>query len=316
MQLLTIVIPVFNQASYLAETIHSVLAQQPTAPECIVVDDGSTDGSGDVARSFGDRIVFVSQANAGQSAALNAGWAKSSARFVGYLGADDLLDPTATPRLLQIAKAQTKNVIVFPGFRDIDSAGAVIRQCHPKPASIVNMAHGFRCDIGPGAIFSRAVLDEVGGWDERFSQMPDFEFWMRAARVSDVVFLPEVLASWRVHPGSQTRAVSSVVKADEPCLLATLVRKNPERYLDGIDINRLEAAGNILSACLHIRSGRFGLGWQRWRDAFNAAPGVAVQAASLRRLARTSIDGIALSQALERFPTCLNRKGIPSGRDF
>ncbi len=297
MHLLTIVVPVFNQASYLAETIHSVLAQQPTAPECIVVDDGSTDGSGDVARSFGDRIVFVSQTNAGQSAALNAGWAKSSARFVGYLGADDLLDPTATTRLLQIAKAQTKNVIVFPGFRDINSVGDVIRQRHPKPASIANMAHDFRCDIGPGAIFSRTVLDEVGGWDERFSQIPDFEFWMRAARVSDVVCLPEVLASWRVHAGSQTRAVSSVVKADEPYLLATLVRNNPERYLGGININRLDAAGNILSACLHIRSGRFGLGWQRWRDAFGTAPDVALRPASLRRLARNVISGIARPRA-------------------
>lgn len=297
MHLLSIVIPVFNQALYLADTIRSVLDQEPTAPECIVVDDGSTDGSVDVARSFGDRITFVGQANAGQSAALNVGWAKSRSRFVGYLGADDLLDSTATAQLLKIAQVQPGNIMVFPGFRDIDNAGAIIRSAHPKPASMADMARAFRCDIGPGAIFSRAILDEVGGWDVRFSQIPDFEFWLRAARTANVVFLPEVLASWRIHPGSQTHAKSSVVKADEPALLAALVRDNPERYLGGIDIKHFAAAGNILSACRHTHSGRFGIGCQRWREAFGTAPGVALQPASLRRLARNVISGIARPKA-------------------
>lgn len=85
----------FNYGRYVGGAIESALAQTYRDCKVVVVDDGSTDDSWEVIRSFGKRIVALRQANAGQGAAYNAGWRHNDAEFVLFLDADDLLDPQA-----------------------------------------------------------------------------------------------------------------------------------------------------------------------------------------------------------------------------
>lgn len=86
---ISVVIPAFNAESYLGRAINSVLAQQQPPEEIIVVDDGSTDGTAEVARSFGNRILFIRQANAGASVARNRGIEAASGEWIAFLDADD-----------------------------------------------------------------------------------------------------------------------------------------------------------------------------------------------------------------------------------
>lgn len=91
--LVSIIVPAYNAEKYLVECIDSVLGQSYPNVECIVVDDGSTDATADICRSYGDRIRYLRQANGERSAARNNGLAHARGEYIGFLDADDLLAP-------------------------------------------------------------------------------------------------------------------------------------------------------------------------------------------------------------------------------
>ncbi|HCD99918.1 MAG TPA: family 2 glycosyl transferase, partial [Armatimonadetes bacterium] len=98
----SVIVPCFNASRTLAAAIDSALAQTHPDTEVVVVDDGSTDGSGEIAESYGERIVLVRQPNRGLSAARNAGVAASSGEFLTLLDADDVLLPECVARRVRM----------------------------------------------------------------------------------------------------------------------------------------------------------------------------------------------------------------------
>jgi len=91
--LVSVIIPVYNAELYLEESIRSALEQTYRPFEILVVDDGSTDGSGSIARKFKEQIIYIYQSNQGVAAARNQGINKSSGKFLTFLDADDLWKP-------------------------------------------------------------------------------------------------------------------------------------------------------------------------------------------------------------------------------
>lgn len=290
--LISIVIPVYNQQNYIRGTVESILSQSWRSLECIVVDDGSTDSTLEILKTFGARIRIIAQANQGQAVAQNVGFREAKGDLIGYLGSDDLLDPEAVQFLLAEYEAQGGgDMVVFPDYRWIDEEGAIIKHSHNAYTSLSTMVHQFQCDIGPGALFSRGLLEAIGGWNTDYRQIPDFEFWLRAGKISRFAYVPRVLASWRVHPGSQTAFRSSSAKADEPVRLIMDVREAPDRY--AVDDHRqFEVNGFVLAACLHMRAGRFGRAFAYLRQAFKVAPAYLFSISAVRRLATSYVGFI------------------------
>jgi glycosyltransferase involved in cell wall biosynthesis len=103
--LVSIVIPCFNDAQFLGEAIESALAQTYPEVEVIVVDDGSTDGSGDVARGFGDRVKVCRKENGGLSSARNRGVAAARGTYITFLDSDDVLMPDFVARTAPLLDA-------------------------------------------------------------------------------------------------------------------------------------------------------------------------------------------------------------------
>src|ERR1700761_699938 len=91
----SIVVPAFNAADYIAETMDSLLAQDYRDLEIVAVDDGSTDRTGEILARYGDLVRLHRQSNAGQSAAMAKGWDITDGTMIGYLSADDRLKPGA-----------------------------------------------------------------------------------------------------------------------------------------------------------------------------------------------------------------------------
>jgi len=112
-KLVTAVIPVYNGERYLREAIDSILAQDYAAMDVLIIDDGSTDGSADIARSYGERIRYHYQPNGGLSAAQNAGVAEARGKFIAYLDCDDLWVPGKISLQMKILRKQPEIDMVF-----------------------------------------------------------------------------------------------------------------------------------------------------------------------------------------------------------
>ncbi len=263
----SIVIPAYNHADFLAQAIDSVLAQDHPV-EIIVLDDGSTDNTREVLARYDGRIHWETQPNMGQAATLNKGWNLARGDLLGYLSADDILMPQAVSRTITALLADPVAIAAYPDFSLIDPQGNVVRSVHAPDFSFRQALLGNECLPGPGALFRRDAYLKTGGWNPAFRQMPDYDFWLRLGFYGKFVHVPEVLAGFRVHPGSQTYAAATPARAEEPVTIISAILEDPRLPAEaGLLRNAALANAQLFSTQLHLRAGRFGAGWQHLRAA-------------------------------------------------
>ena len=177
----SVIIPTYNRAWVLEEAIDSVLAQDYTEFELIVVDDGSTDQTFDVLESYRNDIKVLSQKNKGVSAARNRGIAEASGNFIAFLDSDDLwlsqklsvqIDFfNQTPDALI---CQTEEVWIRNGFR------VNPKKRHKKPSGMIFKPSLRLCLVSPSAVMIRRhLLDRVGRFDETLPACEDYDLWLR-----------------------------------------------------------------------------------------------------------------------------------------
>ncbi|HET7528413.1 MAG TPA: glycosyltransferase family A protein, partial [Burkholderiaceae bacterium] len=161
--LVSIVVNNYNYARYLREAIDSALAQTWRPLEVVVVDDGSTDDSWALIRSYGDRVHAVHQANGGQGSAFNTGLASSRGQWVLFLDSDDVLDADAVQRMMQLATADVAKVQGY--LRLIDATGEPLGGAVPYIAhdgDVTPIARRFRLYAAPpssGNLFRRSAIE-------------------------------------------------------------------------------------------------------------------------------------------------------------
>lgn len=255
--LVTLVTPVYNQAEFLAATLESVLAQDYPALEYLVIDDGSSDDSLAVARRYEaahpGRVTVLTQANAGQAATLNRGWGLARGEILGYLSSDDCLVPEAIGCMVQALQAHPAAPVAYCDFWLIDAQGQRLREVATEEFSAERLTVDLICQPGPGAFFRRGVFERQGGWRADLRQVPDFEFWLRAAREGDFVRVPRMLAEYRVHEGSASFRVMPEARAEE---IARVVEAHWVGR-DGVWSTRSRAQALSIAAKNHAQSGRF-----------------------------------------------------------
>ena len=200
--LVSIVTPTYNQASYLAETICSVLAQDYPNIEYLVLDDGSTDETPAVLRRFEGHVRWERHANMGQSNTLNKGWRQCRGDYLSYLSSDDRLLPHAVSTMVRAIESRPDASVVYCDFSLIDKNGIVVKeQCSPD-FDHAQLVEELNCQPGVGVLFRRSVFDQTGGWNPALRKIPDFEFWLRAARIGPFLRVPQALSEYRVHEES------------------------------------------------------------------------------------------------------------------
>ncbi|MEM1116666.1 MAG: glycosyltransferase family A protein [Bacteroidota bacterium] len=188
----SVVVPVYNGARYLKEALHSVRSQD-LATEVVVVDDGSTDDSAAVAEAAGARVIR--QANAGPSAARNAGIGATSAPYLAFLDADDAWSPGFLARLVEALDAD-------------DGLGAVLSQLQMVVADgdrlrpIMPAQFGFHFGA---SLIRRTTFDAVGPIDPAVRMSEDVDWFMRARDAGVTIGrVPEALYLYRQHEASVT----------------------------------------------------------------------------------------------------------------
>jgi glycosyltransferase involved in cell wall biosynthesis len=220
----SVVIPSFNHARFLRECIDSVLAQQPAPLEVIVVDDGSSDGSLDILRGYGSRIVLLQQHNGRQARARNLALARARGEWLAFLDSDDRWRPGRLALALAAFAAQPQAALVWADCACIDESGRALGEQRWSARS----EHDFRRVLIAGnpicnatVTVRRAALEAIGGFDERVPRVCDGAAWYQlAARGYHFVHVPELVLDYRLHGANDSARFAPMTRDRDTALLA------------------------------------------------------------------------------------------------
>jgi glycosyltransferase involved in cell wall biosynthesis len=228
--IVSVVVPAYNREHHLARTLDSVLAQTMDDWECIVSDDGSTDGTGEVARRYAaadPRIRVVGGPNGGVAAARNRGFTATDpgTSFVTFLDSDDVWEPNALVTLKEALDRDAVRVAVYGLACCIDDDDQPIPR-DDLPARMrerQGVRDGGLVDVGPGepitfaelavhnwvvtpglCLARRAVVARVGRFDSAVDPADDWDFNIRMSRLGAIGLADQVVLRWRRHPETLT----------------------------------------------------------------------------------------------------------------
>ena len=209
--LITCVVPVHNGELYLAEAIESILGQSHAEIEVIVVDDGSTDGSADLARSFGDPVRVVAQERRGPDGARNRGILEARGELIAFLDADDLFRPGKLSRQLHALEGSPACEICLCVAENFWQPGLELEQKRYAALGKLRATHTFIAMLARRRAFETVgLLDDTAGSDGSPSS-GQVAWFLRAADcgVSPLV-LDDVLVDRRMHRDSTTHTSRSL----------------------------------------------------------------------------------------------------------
>jgi glycosyltransferase involved in cell wall biosynthesis len=197
----SVVIPVYNRAALLRETLETVLAQTWAPDEIFVVDDRSTDGSGDVARAMGARCE-VNPRSRGPSGARNHGMLNSRGDIIALLDSDDLWLPTHLETVVGLLTRMPEAGLAFARSRMIGDSTYEMEVPFPPEQPVDAFWACFLSDVLQvgGVAMRKTLVQAVGGFDESMAAAEDWEFWVRCARATPFVFARDVTWHYRRHP--------------------------------------------------------------------------------------------------------------------
>ena len=196
----TVAIACFDQARFLGEAIGSVLAQTRPADAVIVVDDGSSDATAEVAARFA-AVRYHYQANAGLSAARNAGLRLAATSHILFLDADDLLMPAALAAAIDRVRAQPGAALVYGGYREVAADRAPLREWSPAAFadSFLALLHDNYIGMHGTVLYDAARLRAIGGFDEALRSCEDWDVYLKLARAHRIAAYPQIAAEYRRH---------------------------------------------------------------------------------------------------------------------
>jgi glycosyltransferase involved in cell wall biosynthesis len=219
--LVSIVTPSYNQARFLEETLRSVLEQDYEPIEYLVVDDGSTDGSAEIVERYADRLAWwTRQENAGQVAALNRGFERSTGEYMGYLNSDDTLLPGAVRRMVEEFERDPDLWLVYGDALYTDERSRQMGYLPSREFDVTEMVR--RADnhvVQPSTLWRREAWERYGPLNEDGWYFFDFEFFLRFPP-ERVRRIPEPLSTYRIHSEAKSTGAAATRLARDHARLA------------------------------------------------------------------------------------------------
>jgi glycosyltransferase involved in cell wall biosynthesis len=204
---ISVVMAVYNSAAVVAEAVESVLNQTCRNFEFIIIDDGSTDPSGEILRKYAQRdsrIRFYAQENCGLIASLNRACRLAQGRYIARMDADDISLPRRFEKQFAFLEEHPEIGVLGTWIQDIDVNGAPIIEW-PVPADpvVVRWFLFFgNCIAHPSVMMRRDLLERLGYYRQDAIHVEDYDLWIRAVEVTRLANLPEILVQYRVSAGS------------------------------------------------------------------------------------------------------------------
>jgi GT2 family glycosyltransferase len=205
---ITVITPSFNQGQFLEESIRSVLDQEYPDLEYLLIDGGSRDQSLEVIQKYAQRFDYwVSEADNGQSDAINKGFQRATGDLVAWLNADDFYLPGAFKKIAQVYQSYSDASFYFGDGYRVDERGQI--KSHFFPESGVRfylpaLIYGLNYILQPSTFINRIALEKVGYLDPHLHWGLDTDLWIRLAKEAEPLPVQEVFAASREYGKTKT----------------------------------------------------------------------------------------------------------------
>lgn len=254
----SVVMPTHNQAAYIGEALKSVFDQTMREIEIIVIDNGSTDETAEIVKSFADpRLSYYYQADTGSPVGpRNKAIGLAKGEFVAFLDSDDLWLPEKLELQVELLRAEPEAALVFSDYHFIDSDGRIGKNwfscCRPFRGDV--FASLLRQNFIPTSttVIRRSVIGEISGMAQEYRICHDLDFYLKIAVRHGVDYVDRSLARLRVHGASLT--VNRALLYEEVMAVTEKWRGEAEGR---VDIGR--AAFRHIQAHYQFRAGLFRL---------------------------------------------------------
>lgn len=278
----SIVLPVYNGAKYLREALASLRWQTLAGWECVCINDGSTDASGEILEQFAaadGRFRVIHQANAGIVAALNAGIRAARAEWIARMDADDVALPQRLAVQARYVAEHPETLVVSTHLACMDAAGLPIGvQCGPTEHAEIErrLLAGQNTINHPTVVMRREAVVRAGLYRREFEWVEDADLWLRLARLGPIATIPQVLLKYRLHEGS---VCSTRSETQSRVMREMLAAARAERGLPAeLPAPSAKSRRNKRPLASHkwarraARSGYYRTAWTYWQRQASEAP--------------------------------------------
>lgn len=227
----SIIIPSFNQGHFIEQTIISILNQSYKSVEIIVIDGGSTDHTIEVLKTFGDKILWVSEKDNGQTHAINKGIKLAKGNVIAYLNSDDYYLEGTLDTVVKYFEDSVNFHWVTGDYIIVNEEGQEIQNLIKRYKTFFRKKLTFNIltilnpIIQPSTFISKSMVDKIGFLNEELQFTMDYEYWLRAIKIQMPIKINKDLSAFRIH--SQSKGVSKYEKQfDEELEVAKRFQKS------------------------------------------------------------------------------------------
>lgn len=201
----SVVMPSYNHARFIRAAIDSVLDQDYAPISLLVMDGGSTDGTLEILRSYGDRIAFVSQRDRGQSDAVNQGLRRTTGDVACWLNSDDVFTPHAIQIAVDAFERHPDVSFVYGRGWNANEAGDIVGDSGVLPFDLWRLIHQRNFIQQPSCFFRASLLEKVGFLDEGLHYVMDWDLWIRFFAQRGL-YIDDYLSCNRVYGDNKTQS--------------------------------------------------------------------------------------------------------------
>ncbi len=219
MTLVSIITPSFNQAAYLEQTILSVLEQDYSHIEYMVVDGASTDNSVEIIKKYESKLAWwVSEKDNGQADAINKGFARATGEIIAWLNSDDYYLAGAISAAVKIFDEHPEVLLVYGNMLAVDEHGKTFNTLNYKQLTLEDLLC-FQIIGQPAVFMRRSALQTTSGLDPAFHFLLDHHLWIRLAQQGKILHVPQTWAAARYHAQAKNRAKAAEFGREAFCIL-------------------------------------------------------------------------------------------------